>query len=302
MQVTGCDDGWVAGQHVRLQVFFSDGMFEAHPFTILSAPQTQSCFLSSGMTLAARVNGDWTQALNSYAREEQDRLQSSEKEVDERGVPVHVMIDGPYGGSSIDLGQYETALLIAGGSGATFTLGLLDDIVSRCIKFGRRNEERTRRIEFVWCIKSFGMPHRTMMQSFVDMSPCFAITGHLLWFSSMLSDIANVAAQSTLDLHISIFVTCLCDPDAVPVIQNCDVKLERPSVYSLLCEATTTSRGSSLESAKGNTSSVYGGGVAVCVSGPEGLTRETQNAVARLGVAKAMELGGISVHVENFSL
>lgn len=72
------------------------------------------------------------------------------------GVPVQVMLDGPYGGSSVDLGDYESALLVAGGSGATFTLGILDDIVARCVKLGRRNGEKTRRIEFVWCIRSFG--------------------------------------------------------------------------------------------------------------------------------------------------
>ena len=66
------------------------------------------------------------------------------------------MLDGPYGGSSVDLGRYESALLVAGGSGVTFTLGLLDDIIGRCIKLGRSRGERTRRIEFVWCIRSFG--------------------------------------------------------------------------------------------------------------------------------------------------
>jgi len=65
---------------------------------------------------------------------------------------------------------------------------------------------------------------------------------------------------------------------------------------------TANSPGSSLESAKENTSPVHGGGVAVCASGPESLTRETQIAAARLGAMKAMELGGISVHMESFTL
>jgi predicted ferric reductase len=71
-------------------------------------------------------------------------------------VPVQVMVDGPYGGCSVDLGQYETAILFAGGAGITFTLGLLDDIVGRCVRKGRENGERTRRIEFSWCVRSFG--------------------------------------------------------------------------------------------------------------------------------------------------
>ena len=69
---------------------------------------------------------------------------------------AQVMIDGPYGGCRVDPGDYESVLFFAGGSGATFTLGLLDDIVGRCVKLGRRSGERTRRIEFAWCVKSFG--------------------------------------------------------------------------------------------------------------------------------------------------
>ena len=45
-----------------------------------------------------------------------------------------------------------------------------------------------------------------------------------------------------------------------------------------------------------------GGGVAVCVSGPEALTREAHNAVARVGMTKGLELGGITLHTEVFSL
>ena len=74
----------------------------------------------------------------------------------EMGAPIQVMIDGPYGGPCIDLGEYENVLLVAGGSGASFSVGVLDDIVGRCCVLGRPNGEKTRRIEFVWYIKSFG--------------------------------------------------------------------------------------------------------------------------------------------------
>ena len=48
-------------------------------------------------------------------------------------LPVLVMIDGPYDGCSLYLGEYESMLLVAGGSGLTFTLGLLDDLVGRIV-------------------------------------------------------------------------------------------------------------------------------------------------------------------------
>lgn len=114
------------------------------------------------------MNGDWSRALNDYARAQKELELSSSSHVHEKenasieggysglGVPIQVMLDGPYGGCGIDLGRYESVLLVAGGSGATFTIGLLDDIVGRCVKLGRRGGERTRRIEFAWCIRSFG--------------------------------------------------------------------------------------------------------------------------------------------------
>lgn len=157
VRVHDCNEGWVAGQHICLRVFFSGRMLESHPLSILSAPPAYSCLSNPGLLLAARVNGDWTRALNTYVRKQQERLVGTDESKDrDVSIPVQVMMDGPYGGSSIDLGQYETVLLVSGGSGVTFTLGLLDDIVGRCLKLRRRGGERTRRIEFVWCIRSFG--------------------------------------------------------------------------------------------------------------------------------------------------
>lgn len=135
----------MAGQHVRLRVFFSGRIFESHPLTILNAPAPLSSMCTRELILAARVSGDWTRALNESARRE------------EKTCRVNVMIDGPYGGPTIDIGEYESVLLVAGGSGATFAIGLLDDIVGRVVNMKRQGGERTARVEFVWCIKSFGM-------------------------------------------------------------------------------------------------------------------------------------------------
>lgn len=115
--------------------------------------------MPTGISLGVRAIGDWSKALNSFANEglAEIRALAPEKHADDFvEVPVQVMIDGPYGGCSVDLGEYETAILIAGGAGITFTLGLLDDIVGRCVRQGRKNGERTRRIEFAWCVRSFG--------------------------------------------------------------------------------------------------------------------------------------------------
>jgi ferric-chelate reductase len=107
--------------------------------------------------LGARVAGDWTQALHDYASTEQGRIAvENDEKVDSMRVPVHVTIDGPFGGCSLDLGEYENVFLAAGGAGVTFILGLLDDLVGRIVRRQRGRGERTRRVEFAWAIRSYG--------------------------------------------------------------------------------------------------------------------------------------------------
>lgn len=165
-----------------------------------------------------------------------------------------------------------------------------------------------------------------------DIDTELASKGSIEWFTPYLMDIANTAASSSssLDLHISIYVTCLCNPEAIPPIPNSDVTIVRPSVHGILEELltppsipsssarTSTSESQSesgtdsgSDSEKGEKSGSgraklkwvgLGGGVGVCASGPESLTREAANAVARLGMLRGVELGGVALHTELFSV
>ena len=258
-----------------------------------------------------------------------------------REVPVHVLIDGPYGGSSLDLGDYETVLLISGGSGITFTLGLLDDIVGRCIRKGRKNGEKTKRIELSWCIRSLGA-----CSFFVYFFNCrwqSLDIGQLDSFSSALMDIATIVVSSAttptpLSLHVSIYVTGSGNPDVVPPIPHCDVIALRPSVYQILLDVIDGSKDDA--SATGGSVPALisshskdpesdpvtqaipiddedsdlsisqklpyikpGERLAVCGSGPASLTTEIANAVSRFQLSKkGRGLGLIGLHNEAFAL
>ncbi|CAA7261337.1 unnamed protein product [Cyclocybe aegerita] len=234
-------------------------------------------------------------------------------------VPVQVMIDGPYGGSSVDLGQYDSVLLFAGGAGS------------------------------------------------ID------------WFAPALHDIATLAASSLssaspdcpgIEVHISIYVTCLCNPEAVPPIPNLDVTIVRPDVWRVLAdlagfvsglpsapsttslpvrkadkEKATSVAGPSETVRRGETKAVEmdiiaatassassveeieldptedplayplpstrfslspdedeEGSIAVCAAGPASMTREAANAVARLQMHGTRRLGKVGLHTEVFSL
>ena len=140
----------------------------------------------------------------------------------------------------------------------------------------------------------------------------------------MLNEIAHAVAGTSLDLHITVYVTCLCNPEEVPPIPNMDViATTRPSVSGLLRDLVTPppafaghSKGDaeteslqSDESAEELTAPSrrlnwvgLGGGVAVCAAGPESLTREAHNAVARVSLTRGVQLGGIGLHTELFAI
>ncbi len=82
------------------------------------------------------------------------------------------------------------------------------------------------------------------------------------------------------------FVTCLCDPEAVQVIPNSEISMEKPSISNMLEEFFASTKS---------------GGVGVSASGPEGLVAEARNSVAKLGT-RAARLGGIALHTEVFCL
>ena len=125
--------------------------------------------------------------------------------------------------------------------------------------------------------------------------------GHIQWVAPMLMDIATVAAGcASLDLHISIFVTCLCDPEAVPPIPNSVIMAERPAARQLLSDMITPPADDAVDRLRWVG---LGGGLGVCASGPRGLTREMANAVAKLSLSRsAVAIGGVELHTETFVL
>ena len=125
--------------------------------------------------------------------------------------------------------------------------------------------------------------------------------GHIDWVAPMLMEIGAVVAECpSLDLHVSIFVTCLCNPEAVPRIPNSMVTMERPSARQLLNDVITPPAGDEVDGLRWAGS---GGGLGICASGPSELTREMANAVAKLSLSRITEeIGGVGLHTETFVL
>ncbi|KAJ6504454.1 hypothetical protein DFH09DRAFT_1335256 [Mycena vulgaris] len=122
-------------------------------------PPCRMCMWRCTAHLGNRAADDWDYDGKAYSTEKAavadatgskraDR--AGDKQLTLPGREAHLILDGPYGGSRV--------LLFAGGSGATFTLGVLDELVGRVtLPLGAGCEEvKTTWVVWCWCVRSFG--------------------------------------------------------------------------------------------------------------------------------------------------
>ena len=186
---------WKPGQHMFLSCH-SIVPLQSHPFTISSLP----CDGAMEFLVQAREGG--TKRFMKYA--------SSHLPTAEHGLSSlkHVGIEGPYGRLR-PLNQFDSVVLFAGGTGATFTVALMRDVVkSWCLK----DRHAGRRIRFVWVIKS---------------------REQLAWFNDKLEQVVvDVDAMRVADLScanavdLSIYVTC----DEQLVAEKSESKARSPPI------------------------------------------------------------------------
>ncbi|KAI3576560.1 hypothetical protein IWW34DRAFT_668043 [Fusarium oxysporum f. sp. albedinis] len=130
-------------------------LYENHPFTIVSND-------SSGLELVMKSHEGFTKAVGGFAsRNPRANLWAS--------------IDGPYG-SLPDVGNYDKLILIAGGSGAAFTFGVMNRIMMQ------REKLAIQSIEFVWAVKRIEQ---------------------LNWFRRHLCNIAESAYPISLNIYVT---------------------------------------------------------------------------------------------------
>ncbi|KAI0431711.1 ferric reductase NAD binding domain-containing protein [Xylaria sp. FL1042] len=99
--------------------------FETHPFTIVA---------NEPMELIINSHSGFTRDLHRYASQNP-------------GSSLKASVEGPYG-TSPDPMEYDKVVLVAGGSGATFTFGLAADMIRRL------SPNSTKQIEFIWVSRS----------------------------------------------------------------------------------------------------------------------------------------------------
>ncbi|KAF8443883.1 ferric reductase like transmembrane component-domain-containing protein [Boletus edulis BED1] len=249
--------GWRAGQHVRLRVLSTAmglwGMIEVHPFTIASATNTEE-----GLVLMCKRTGSWTNRLYNMARTTESSEHSQEPV-----KRVKVMVEGPYGGvGDTTIPNYSGAMFVAGGSGVTFALSALQDLVLA----GDRS--RTKVIELIWSIQD-----PAALDQFI---PLFATL---------------VSQSSPAAVRISVFYTRATTASFEKLVLPPGITLTpgRPNIERLLDELAVSITN------KGGT---HGAFIGVC--GAAGLGKDVARAVRMIDVNSKKAVGGIQFHEEVF--
>ena len=148
IEIPHLNAGWRPGQHIRLRVLSAGvgilGWAEAHPFTVANVN-------GDSLTLMVKKSGDWTNRLYSMATKS-DTLYPSGG----RRKKAVVWIEGPYGGVGNTLmDSYSGAVFVVGGSGITFALSSIMDLVQK----DTQGLTRLKVIHIVWCVKDAGVYH-----------------------------------------------------------------------------------------------------------------------------------------------
>ncbi|GAA5982104.1 hypothetical protein JCM11641_000589, partial [Rhodosporidiobolus odoratus] len=225
LSLPGLSGGWVGGQHLALRVFFvppplqheegtsrlrcwmADGAhavrsmvrpFEQHPFSIATAPTGGAGDNGDrGIELYARSCGPktWTGDLYRFVSASSPLSNISITDPSKpTKVYVPVLLEGPYGGLPLYssnapgglLSSTESVLLVAGGSGMSFILGVVDELVTRRAREGKKGG----RVDVVWVVRE---------------------RSHVGWFAERLREVverAQGAEIGGLRIVLRVYLTC----------------------------------------------------------------------------------------------
>ncbi|KAG8987245.1 hypothetical protein FRB90_003515 [Tulasnella sp. 427] len=246
--------------------------FEAHPFTIATVSESDS---GEGLVLYAKNTGDWTNRLYEAAKGPQRELGNTSAEkglqtVSEQNVKMRMIIEGPYGGPGHDVfSSFSSALIVAGGSGITFGLPSVDEIL-REAEAGLAN---TRLVHLVWIVQD---------------PAC------LMHMTLVLHTFVNRAARiRDFKLKIDIYYTRAIPSSMSHVLESVSnlpkgttLSPGRPKLDAVLDEFVDWTKG--LESSPQH---LHGAVVGCC--GPAGLGDSVKRAVMGVKGSKRLAVGGL---------
>ncbi|KAG1742968.1 hypothetical protein EDD22DRAFT_920424 [Suillus occidentalis] len=264
IEIPQLNAGWRAGQHVRVRVLSSAmgwfGWAESHPFTIATAAKTPE-----GMVLLCKKTGGWTGRLYEMAK-----AAGYESDEGAYGRTVQVMIEGPYGGPGhCVFASYSAAMFVVGGSGISFALSAVQDVLQR----DSEGASRLKFIEVIWIIRDSA-----------SLTP-------------LVPQLAALIQQSVYaPLKISVHYTRASDnppgKDFLP--PGLTLTAGRPKIARALdaVMSRAVSYGSNVKASMDIT------GVVIGVCGPTGLGDDIVQVISQVDAGRRWAVGGIEMHEE----
>lgn len=180
-------------------------MYQTHPFTIVSNSP-------NGLELVIKAYGGFTQGIHNFATQHP-------------GHTTWVSVDGPYG-SLPDTSKYDKTIMISGGSGAAFTFGLLNRIMSHT---GR---VKAQSIDFVWAVKTKG---RIVAIHDLEYIHTDMLAAHLSWFNHHLHNLAAVHTTLHVTREDDATSTATATEEASSITKNIKPSLAI-STSSIVCD------------------------------------------------------------------
>lgn len=280
---------WQAGSYVRLFIPRFN-VVQGHPATILSTPSSHG----GDMVFILRSCGNFTKRLLKAAQTEGHQS-------------MHLtLIDGPYPSPHANFACFDTLVLIAGSTGVTFTLSVLQDLAQRA-KTHKILPLRT--LHFTWVIKTqsciswvseelrtaFG----TLQEAGVETLCNIHITGEEGIAGDEESTGRGQSQEQEKEQDVEVDGQLVLEDEKAEVsksqnrasdadISFAELHVGRPTFRTMLERRVNQAQGET----------------AVAVCGPLGLSVAVRSAVVRisddLAVDKGGGLDGLYLHVENF--
>ncbi|OCF59961.1 hypothetical protein L486_02634 [Kwoniella mangroviensis CBS 10435] len=259
--------GWRAGQHVfiRIPALREVGglaWLENHPFTIGSGEGGE-------LVLIVKKAGDWTRNLYDFALRDLALDMGMVERVEQvLGRGCKVLVEGPYGGPcSTVFASFSGIMLIAGGSGITYSLGMFEDVI-------RKAEEghlRASTVHFVWAVKTY--------------EDALSLLSHL-------EDLNSRARNTTFKPLITVYLSRSFRGETFTQ-GSIRIVTERPDLPTIVREGVSKTRMDSLSYA--NSPGASNRGLIVGICGPRRLIDGTNLAVRSVSWKEKKDIGGITV-------
>ncbi|KAF7980574.1 hypothetical protein HWV62_37747 [Athelia sp. TMB] len=265
---------WAAGQSVFLTVpGLSKFSHEAHPFTIASVEGDGT---QDELVFFIDVRSGFTKRLATHALSNKDAPMSAK-----------VYVDGPYG-SVPDMRSFDVCILLAGGSGVSYTLALLLDAMRHAAK----KATACQRIVFVWAtrdIQNISLIKPALVKSFSTQSHGLSVdirihnTGPPRAIGSEEYLEKSAASSST-----SVQDTAISHTDTLGALPGVTIRDGRPDIAAIIREEAQAVRGGRM-------------GVAVC--GSDSMVQSSRSALGleTSGIGAVLKGGAsVSLFIEGF--